>query len=258
MAILETVNLCKHFGGLKAVNNVSVKVNEGEILGIIGPNGAGKTTFFNLCTGTFPSSSGKVILNGVDVTKSRSDQIAKLGLVRTFQNLKIFTQLSVLDNVKAGFHINTRTNFIDAVFHTKRYKEETKMVEEKACEILERLDMLDIKDSIAGTLAYGVQRKVEIARCLALNPKILMLDEPAAGMNPQETQSLLHFVKKLNSEGLTVIVIEHDMKFIMNVCDRIMVIVFGEKVAEGLPVEIANNPKVQEAYFGSGTFTKGA
>ena len=122
MAILETVNLCKHFGGLKAVNNVSVKVNEGEILGIIGPNGAGKTTFFNLCTGTFPSSSGKVILNGVDVTKSRSDQIAKLGLVRTFQNLKIFTQLSVLDNVKAGFHINTRTNFIDAVFHTKRYK----------------------------------------------------------------------------------------------------------------------------------------
>lgn len=254
MALLETVHLSKHFGGLKAVNDVNLSVNKGEILGIIGPNGAGKTTFFNLCTGTFQCTGGKVIFEGRDISHLRPDQVAKLGIVRTFQNLKLFTEMSVLNNVKAGFHITTKTNVFDALLHTKRYKDEKKTVEIKAAQILERLDMLDIKDAKASELPYGIQRKVEIARGLALNSQILMLDEPAAGMNPQETRLLLEFIKKLNQEGLTIVVIEHDMKFIMNICDRIAVLVYGEKVAEGTPEQIKNNRIVQEAYFGSSTF----
>lgn len=256
MVLLETKDLCKSFGGLRAVDHVNIQINKGEVLGIIGPNGAGKTTFFNLCTGTFPCTDGQIFFNGQETTNMRPDQIAKLGLVRTFQNLKLFTGMTVLENVTAGFHIRTKTNIADAVLHTKRYHKEKAETEQKAREILRKLGMESIQNEKASNLPYGVQRKVEIARALALDPELLMLDEPAAGMNPNETRDLLSFIKKLNADGYTIAVIEHDMKFVMNVCDRIAVIVYGKKIAEGLPAEIRNNKQVQEAYFGSGMFLK--
>lgn len=252
MSILETRGLCKFFGGLKAVNNITMNVNEGEVLGIIGPNGAGKTTFFNLITSTFPATSGQIFFEGKDITHLSAEKVARLGISRTFQNIKLFRTLPVLENVKVGFHISTKTGVLDSIFHTARYRSDEKLAEEKGMEILERVGLSQYADWNAGNLPYGLQRRLEIARALALSPRLLLLDEPAAGMNPAETTALMEFVKVLNADGITVVVIEHDMKFIMSLCDRIMVINYGEKLAEGVPSEITRDERVIEAYLGTG------
>lgn len=250
MALLQTIGLCKYFGGLKAVDQVDMQVEVGQIFGIIGPNGAGKTTFFNLCAGTFPATAGKILFDGQDVTGYRPHMAARAGIARTFQNIQLFQNTTVLENVAVGFHIHTSTNMLDAILGTPRQKRTEREIYEKGAALLERLELSQYQDTLAKNLPYGIQRKVEIARALAISPKILLLDEPAAGMNPMETHELLLFVKKLNAEGLTVVVIEHDLKFIMNVCDRIMVLNYGRKLCEGTAEEVQGNRQVQEAYFG--------
>ena len=250
--VLEAKGICKYFGGLKAVENVDMQVQKGDIFGIIGPNGAGKTTFFNMCTGIYAPTKGEIFLQGENITKMTPDKIARKKMARTFQNLQLFKFMSVLDNVKIGCHTQTKTNMADAILHTKRYKRDEKYAVEKSLEILESIGLIDYKDTMAGNLAYGMQRKVEIARALALDPVILLLDEPAAGMNANETESLMEFIKMLNGKGYTIAVIEHDMKFIMNSCNRILVLNFGQKLCEGTPDEIKSNKDVQEAYFGKG------
>lgn len=259
--ILEVKNICKYFGGLHAVENVSMQVKEGEVFGIIGPNGAGKTTFFNLCAGVFPVTKGAIYFKGEEITGTRPENIARKGIARTFQNIKLFNYMSVINNVKIGCHINMKTSAFDAIFHTKTYTQDESYAQQHAADILEELGLLAYADEMAGNLAYGTQRKVEIARALATNPSLLLLDEPAAGMNPNETMELLQFIKQIQGSGKTVIVIEHDVRFVMNLCDRIMVLNYGEKICEGLPQEVRNNKQVQEAYFGKGianTVTEGA
>lgn len=250
--ILETKSASKHFGGLKAVNEISMEVQQGEVLGIIGPNGAGKTTFFNLITATYKLTSGQVLFEGQDISRLSAEKVARLGIARTFQNIKLFKFLSVLENVKVGFHTRTRTGLLDSVLHTKRYRADEQLADEQGMAILERVGLGDKARLMAGNLPYGLQRRLEIARALALSPKILLLDEPAAGMNPSETAELMEFIKKLNADGITVVVIEHDMKFVMNLCDRIVVINYGQKLAQGTPTEVTGNQQVIEAYLGAG------
>ncbi|SFG62461.1 ABC transporter ATP-binding protein [Oribacterium sp. WCC10] len=250
--LLEARSATKKFGGLTAVNAVDMQINKGDIFGIIGPNGAGKTTFFNMCTGFYTLDKGNIFLEGQDITNQPSDVIAHKGIARTFQNIKLFKYMTVLDNISIGSHINTKTSIIDAVFHTDTYKKDEEYIKETGMEILHQVGLEKYSDSLAGNLPYGVQRKVEIARALAVKPKILLLDEPAAGMNPIETDSLMSFIKMLNSMGYTIALIEHDMKFVMNSCNRIIVLNFGEKIFEGTPEEVKNSVLVQEAYFGKG------
>lgn len=248
--LLESRGISKYFGGLKAVDNVDMQIREGDIFGIIGPNGAGKTTFFNMCTGIFVPTKGKIFFCGEDITAMNAALVAKKRIARTFQNLQIFKFMTVLENVKIGCHIKTRTNLLDAILHTKTYRRDEEYTTEKSMEILRRIGLEKSCDVFAGNLSYGMQRKVEIARALALDPKILLLDEPAAGMNPLETNGLMDFIKALNADGYTIAVIEHDMRFIMNSCNRILVLNFGHKIIEGTPDEVRNNVEVQTAYFG--------
>ena len=239
--LLEARGVCKYFAGLKAVEAVDMQVREGDVFGIIGPNGAGKTTFFNCCTGIYPATKGEVYFQGERITRMTPEQIARRGVTRTFQNIQLFKFMSVLD----------------AVLHTPRYRRDEKYAVERSLEVLNDIGMYDVRDTMAGTLPYGMQRKVEIARALALEPKLLLLDEPAAGMNPLETQSLMEFIKMLNGKGYSILVIEHDMKFVMNACNRILVLNFGQKIAEGTPEEIRANEQVREAYFGKGLIVEG-
>lgn len=255
--LLESKDVCKYFGGLKAVEKVNMTVNEGDIFGIIGPNGAGKTTFFNICSGIYQPTSGAVLFQGRDISRKSPDEIAKLGISRTFQNIQLFKFMSVIDNVKIGFHLSTKTNVFDAMLHTRRYRQDEKFVKRESKIVLEKVGLEEYADTLAGNLPYGVQRKVEIARALALNPKVILLDEPAAGMNPNETNSLREFIIRLNCEGYTIIVIEHDMKFVMNSCNRILVLNFGQKIFEGTPNEVRKDPDVNEAYFGKAGALKG-
>lgn len=256
--VLRTEGICKYFGGLKAVENVDMTINQGEIFGIIGPNGAGKTTFFNVCSGIYKPTSGKVFLLENDITGLLSEQIARKGLARTFQNIKLFNFMSVLENVKVGFHSNLKSNIFDAILHTSRYKQDEAFAVKRGLEIIEMVGLSEYRDTKAGNLPYGLQRRVEIARAIALEPKLLMLDEPAAGMNPNETQDLAQFIHRLKKLGYTVAVIEHDMKFVMNVCERILVLNFGEKISEGTPDEVKADVNVQTAYFGKGLAMGGA
>ena len=248
--ILEARNVSKHFGGLRAVDDVSLVVNEGEICGIIGPNGAGKTTFFNLCAGVYPVTKGEIFFKGEVITGNRTENIARMGIARTFQNIKLFNYMTVLDNVKMGCHINLHASIFDVIFHSKIYKKDELYANEHAKKILESVELQEYAEILAGNLAYGTQRKVEIARSLATQPSLLLLDEPAAGMNPNETMQLSKFIKQIRDSGITVVVIEHDVRFLMNLCDRIIVLNYGKKLCEGLPNEVRNNRDVQEAYFG--------
>lgn len=250
--LLESREICKYFGGLKAVEKVSMQVNRGDVFGIIGPNGAGKTTFFNICSGIYAPTSGQILLDGEDISGKSPEDIAQRGMARTFQNIQLFKFMTVLDNVKIGFHLSTKTNLLDAMLHTKQYKTDEAYILEEGMRILRKVGLEEYANTLAGNLPYGVQRKVEIARALALNPKVILLDEPAAGMNPNETNSLREFILKLNSEGYTIVVIEHDMKFVMNSCNRILVLNFGQTICEGTPEEVRSNREVNEAYFGKG------
>ena len=250
--LLESKGICKYFGGLKAVDEIGMKVKKGEIFGIIGPNGAGKTTFFNICTGVYPPTAGKIFFDNEDITRYSSEKVASVGMARTFQNIKLFKYMSVLDNVKIGFHKRTKTAMWDALLHTKTYKEDEEFVTRKGKEVLEIVGLSKYQDEKAGNLSYGWQRRVEIARALALDPKILLLDEPAAGMNPNETTSLMELLRKLNGDGYTIVVIEHDMRFVMNLCHNIMVLNFGKKICEGTPEVVTADKEVNDAYFGKG------
>ena len=246
--VVEGVTQC--FGGLTALSDVNISIQKGEVLGCIGPNGAGKTTLFNVITGIYTPTQGKVFLNGEDITGNKPHVIAKKGISRTFQNIRLFKKLTMEDNILIGMHTRTNTNLIDAVFHTRRKRREDARNEKRVTEILELLNLSDHRYDIADSLPYGVQRKLEIARALATEPKLLLLDEPAAGMNEQETEELIDIIRRLQRMQYTILLIEHDMKFVMNVCDRIVVLDYGSQIAEGLPDEIKCNPRVIEAYLG--------
>ncbi len=256
-ALLRAEGVSKHFGGLKAVEAVSMEVHSGDVFGIIGPNGAGKTTFFNVCTGIFPPTKGDIFMDGERITGLPPERIARKRIARTFQNIQLFKFMSVLDNVKIGCHINTRTNVADAILRDRRFRNDERFAAEKSQEVLRDIGLQDYRDTMAGTLPYGLQRKVEIARALALDPRVLLLDEPAAGMNPLETRSLMEFIMMLNAKGYTIVVIEHDMRFVMNSCNRIMVLNFGQKICEGSPDEVRRDRDVGEAYFGKGLASEG-
>lgn len=250
--ILRAEGISMYFGGLKAVENVDMTIHQGDVFGIIGPNGAGKTTFFNVCSGIYKPTKGCIYLRGSDISGMAPEVIAKKGMARTFQNIKLFNYMTVLENIKIGFHNNTKTGMMSALFHTKRYKEDEAFIHKRGLEILEMVGLSNYADTKAGNLPYGVQRRVEIARALALEPIILLLDEPAAGMNPNETQDLVEFIRELKKLNYTVAVIEHDMKFVMNSCNRILVLNFGQTICEGTPEVVKRDKAVHEAYFGKG------
>lgn len=254
MALLETKNLGITFGGLRAVGEFEISINEGELMGLIGPNGAGKTTIFNLLTGVYQPTEGDVLLDGKSIKGLKPHQIVEMGLTRTFQNIRLFKELSVIDNVKIAFHHKMKYGVANAILRIPgtRYWKEEKMIDEKARELLAVFNMENFADHLAKNLPYGEQRKLEIARALAAGPKLILLDEPAAGMNPQETQELMDTISLIRKKfNVAVLLIEHDMNLVMGICERIVVIDYGRIIAKGLPDEIRNNEKVIGAYLGN-------
>lgn len=249
--VLELKNITKNFGGISALTDVSFQINEGEIFGLIGPNGAGKTTMFNVITNMFAPTSGEILFLGENISGIKPHKITDKGICRTFQNIRLFSQMSVLENVLVGAHCRNKSGVLKSVLRTKSQKQEEKSNHQVAIELLELVGLSRYENTIAENLAYGQQRRLEIARALASNPKLLLLDEPAAGMNETETENLFDLIKKVQQRGVTVLLIEHDMPFVMKLCDRITVINFGKKLAEGTPTEIQNNQDVIEAYLGS-------
>lgn len=250
--ILEIDKLTRRFGGLIAVNQVSFRVNKGEIFGLIGPNGAGKTTLFNLITGLIPASSGKLIYQGQNITQNQPYQIAFKGIARTFQNIRLFGELSVLENIKIGRHLHIQTNFFTGILGFPSALRQERSNAEKAWELLKMVGLEQRAEVIANSLSYGEQRRLEIARALALEPQILLLDEPAAGMNPSEKSELSEFIREIRQKfNLTIILIEHHVPLVMGLCDRIAVLDFGQLIALGVPEQVRNNPAVIEAYLGN-------
>ena len=251
MSLLKTTNLGISFGGLRAVDDVNMEIKDGELIGLIGPNGAGKTTIFNLLTGVYKPTDGDISLNGISINKKNTPQIVALGVARTFQNIRLFKNLSVLDNVKMALNSSMKYNTFEAIFRLPRFWKEEKEITDKALDLLDIFDMAEMANVISGNLSYGQQRKLEIARALATNPKLLLLDEPAAGMNPNETKELMNTISFIrNKFNIAILLIEHDMDLVMGICERLYVLNFGKVIASGLPDEIQNNREVIAAYLG--------
>lgn len=249
--VLEMQNVEKHFGGVHAIDNFSVKIEQGKIHGLIGPNGAGKTTIFNNITGIYAPTAGKIFFMGQDITGFAPYKVAQLGIGRTFQNIRLFSNLSVLENVIIASGMDATYNMPQAIFHSKKYKEREKFLNEKAMNLLEIVGLQDKAGEKASSLPYGHQRKLEIARAMALNPQLLLLDEPAAGMNAEESLDLVNFVREIRDRfDITVLMIEHHMDVVTNLCDYCTVLNFGKTIAVGTPAEVKANPEVIRAYLG--------
>ncbi len=250
MNLLELRGLTKYFWGLAAVNNLDLDVQGGEILGLIGPNGAGKTTVFNLITGFLPPSRGRIIFNGENITGCKPHAVAKKGIVRTFQLTTLYETKTVMENMLIAFHLEARSGFWAAIFNSLTTEESEREILRKAMGILDFMRLSHLKDEVAGNLPHGHQRSLGIAIALAASPTLLLLDEPVTGMNPEETIGMMDLIKKIREKGVTILLVEHDMRAVMGLCDRIAVLDFGQQIAEGLPNEIRENKNVIEAYLG--------
>lgn len=249
--LLKVDNVSMVFGGLRAVSNLSMHIDEGELIGLIGPNGAGKTTAFNMITSVYTPTEGKVYFNGQQSSGKKSYQVTQMGMARTFQNIRLFSELSVIDNVKIAYNMHVTYNLADAIVRDGKYLSEEEYITQKALDLLKIFHLEEEAHEVAKNLPYGKQRRLEIARALATEPKLLLLDEPAAGMNPQETKELMEMIRWIRKEfNLSILLIEHDMGLVMGVCERIYVLEYGMKIAEGTPEEIKHNKRVIEAYLG--------
>lgn len=251
MAMLEVTKLGISFGGLRAVDELDLRVEQGALVGLIGPNGAGKTTVFNMLTGVYRPTDGGIRLDGENLIGKKTHEISQLGVARTFQNIRLFHKLSVLDNVKTGLHNRVKYSFPECIFHLGSYGKKEKQMEEIALDILRVFDLQDSRDLLASNLPYGKQRKLEIARALATEPKLLLLDEPAAGMNPNETAELMETISLVRDRfGVTILLIEHDMRLVSGICEYLYVLNFGRELASGTPSDVLRNPEVVTAYLG--------